>query len=169
MKDILTELVAPVVEKMGLELYDLEFVKEGGFRILRLFIDKEGGVSLGDCEAASRAVEKALDEKDPIPSAYRLQVGSPGVERALTKPAHFARYMGRRVRVRLFSPHSIGGAQGRKTFAGKLASHDKAQTCFEGEDGGTFCVPSEKISSCRLLVFEDGAEPGPGKNRRKNG
>jgi ribosome maturation factor RimP len=102
----LESLIAPVVEANGVELYDMEFVKEGGNRILRLFIDKEGGVDLNDCERVSRAVSTVLDEHDPIESSYRLQVGSPGIERRIVKPEHFRRYVGHRVTIKLFAPHS---------------------------------------------------------------
>ena len=104
-------LLSPVISEQGCELYDIEYVKEGGDRILRLYIDKDGGVDLNDCERVSRASEAVLDDKDPIPAAYVLEVSSPGIERKLKKDSHYARYTGEKVLVRLFSP-----IDGRKSF-----------------------------------------------------
>ena len=82
-------LLEPIVAERGLELVDLEFVKEGANWYLRVYIDKEGGVSIDDCEAVSRALEAKLDEKDPIEQAYVLEVSSPGIDRPLKKDADF--------------------------------------------------------------------------------
>ena len=143
-------LLSPVVSEQGCELYDIEYVKEGGDRILRLYIDKDGGVDLNDCERVSRAVEDVLDEKDPIPAAYVLEVSSPGIERKLKKDSHYARYTGEKVLVRLFSP-----IDGRKSFKGILQGlRDGAVTVTE-EDGREFKFERAIISSCRLVVFED--------------
>ena len=140
---------------MGLELYDMEYVKESGTRILRLFIDKEGGVNLNDCENVSRAVEALLDEHDPIPTSYRLQVGSPGVERKLVRPEHFARYMGQRVTIRLFAPHKVSEKVSRKTFSGVLVGHDEKNISIEDTEDKKYCFPITQMSSCRLRVFDD--------------
>ena len=155
MKEILDKLITPVVENMGLELYDSEYVKEGGTRILRLFIDKEGGVNLNDCESVSRAVEAVLDEHDPIPTSYRLQVGSPGVERKLAKPAHFAKHIGHRVTIKLFAPHKVSESVRRKTFSGVLVGYDGENISLTDSGGETFCFPTAQMSSCRLRVFDD--------------
>ena len=79
------ELLAPIVEKMGIEIYDVEYVKEGSEYYLRAYIDKEGGVNINDCEAVSRAFSDVLDEADPIEEAYVLEVSSPGLGRTLKK------------------------------------------------------------------------------------
>ena len=155
MKAALEEIVLPVVCSLGLQLYELEFVKEGGTRILRLYIDKEGGVSLGDCESASRAVEAVLDERDPIQESYRLQVGSPGVERKLTKPWHYEKHIGHRVRVRLFKPYRFSENLSTKTFSGILEKYGAGEACFLDSQGELFCLPLDMVSSCRLLVFDD--------------
>ena len=155
MKEVLEKIITPVVEEMGLELYDMELVKEGGTRILRLFIDKEGGVSLGDCENASRAVEAVLDEHDPIPTSYRLQVGSPGVERKLTKAGHFIKNIGNKVTLKLFSPYKISETVSQKTFKGVLASYDEDNISLTGPGGETYFFKAAQVSSCRLRFFED--------------
>ena len=169
MKAILNELITPVVENMGLELYDLEFAKEGGVRILRLFIDKEGGVNLNDCENVSRAVEAVLDEHDPIPTSYRLQVGSPGVERKLAKPEHFFKHIGHKVTVKLFTPQKIGESTSRKTFSGVLLSYDKENICLEDSKGANICFPVTQIAACRLLVFDDESQSDRKRRARDNG
>ena len=167
MNAILDKLITPVVEEMGLELYDMEFVKEGGMRILRLFIDKEGGVNLNDCENVSRAVEAVLDEHDPIPTAYRLQVGSPGIERKLAKPGHFTKHIGDRVTVKLFAPHKVSETVVQKTFSGVLIGYDEENISLKDSDGETFCFPITKVSTCRLRVFDD--EPQKKRRARSNG
>ena len=95
-------LLEPIVAERGLELVDLEFVKEGANWYLRVYIDKEGGVSIDDCEAVSRALEAKLDEKDPIEQAYVLEVSSPGIDRPLKKDADFIRFQGEIIDVKLY-------------------------------------------------------------------
>ena len=167
MNAILDKLITPVVEDMGLELYDMEFVKEGGTRILRLFIDKEGGVNLNDCENVSRAVEAVLDEHDPIHTSYRLQVGSPGVERKLVRPEHFTRHIGQKVTLKLFAPHKVSESVSQKTFVGILTGYDGENVSFEDLGGNTFCFPITRMSACRLRVFDD--EPPKKRRARDNG
>ncbi len=142
-------MLVPVVNAQGAELYDLEYVKEGGDRILRLFIDKDGGVDLNDCERVSRAAEAVLDERDPIPAAYVLEVSSPGVERKLKKDSHFARYLGAKVEVRLFSP-----MDGRKKFTGILKSFEAGAVSLTDTEGNEWSFERGKISSCKLVVFD---------------
>ena len=170
LKDILEKIIAPIVSDMSLELYDLEFVKEGGIRILRLFIDSEMGVSLNDCEMVSYAVEAALDQADPIPDAYRLQVGSPGVERKLTKPAHYKKSVGKKVRIKLFAPIKISETQNQKTFAGILAEYTDGIICIKTINDDKLCFSNTQVASCRLFVFDDPGKQTNNKRRsRKNG
>jgi len=105
----------PLVEADGLELVDVELVKEGGYRYLRLYIDKEGGVSFDDCERVSRAVDARLDELWPDPPYDFFEVSSPGVERPLKRDADFARYAGHQVQVSTYAP-----VDGQKLFIGEL-------------------------------------------------
>ena len=113
-----TEQVAqfaePVVQAHGCTLWDVEYVREGGEWFLRLYIDKDGGVDISDCEAISRALDPILDEKDPVPDSYNFEVCSAGLERQLKRPSDFAQFMGSSVSVKLFKP--IGGA---KEFIGE--------------------------------------------------
>ncbi len=123
-------LARPVLAERGLELWDVRFEKEGGSWYLRYFIDKEDGVNIGDCEYVSRAVEKLLDEEDPIEQSYVLEVGSPGVERELTKDWHYGRYIGRTVRVKLFTAQN-----GRREYVGGLAAKDAESVTIKTDDG----------------------------------
>ena len=105
-----TEVVAgfakPIVEAHGCELWDVEYVREGSEYFLRLYLDKEGGVDINDCEAVSRAVDPILDEKDPIPGSYHFEVCSAGLERALKRPSDFERFMGSAITVKLYRPRN---------------------------------------------------------------
>ena len=113
------ELVAPVAEELGLLLWDVEFVKEGARRILRVTIDHEDGITIDDCERMHRAIDPVLDEIDPIETAYDLEVSSPGIERELRTDAHIAFCTGERVELRLFAP-----LEGKKRFEGILLGLD---------------------------------------------
>ena len=114
-----TEQVAqfaePVVQAHGCTLWDVEYVREGGEWFLRLYIDKDGGVSINDCEALSRALDPVLAEADPIPDSYVFEVSSAGAERELKRPGDFARFMGSGAEVRLYKP-----VNGSKSFVNAL-------------------------------------------------
>jgi len=142
-------LLTPVVESQGVSLYDLEFIKEGSARILRLYIDKDPGVDLEDCEKVSRAAEEVLDAHDPIPTAYYLEVSSPGIERKLSKPEHFARYKGHKIALRLYGP-----IDGRKKFTGQLTEYENGNLTLTEEDGTNRHFQQSQISACKLVVFE---------------
>lgn len=128
--DIAARLARPLLEEMGLTLWDLRFEKEGSLWYLRYFIDKEGGVTIDDCERFSRAVEKKLDAADPIDQSYTLEVSSPGIERELTKDWHYEQCMGQEIAVRLIRP-----VEGVRDFVGTLTG------C--GEEGVTMLLPGE--------------------------
>ena len=115
--DVVAQLAAPVVEQAGCSLWDVEYVKEAGEWFLRVYIDKEGGVSIDDCEAVSRPLSDLLDEADPIEGSYTFEVSSAGADRVLRKPEHFARFQGQEVEVKLYRPRD-----GRKDFVGMLQS-----------------------------------------------
>ena len=106
-----TEVVAgfakPIVEAHGCELWDVEYVREGSEYFLRLYLDKEGGVDINDCEAVSRAVDPILDEKDPIPGSYHFEVCSAGLERALKRPSDFERFMGSAITDKIYRPRKV--------------------------------------------------------------
>ena len=117
--ELTAELAAPAIEKQGCELWDVEYVKEGGTWYLRVLLDKERGVDILDCEAISRELSDALDEVDPIEGSYTLEVGSAGAERSLKRPGDFERFMGSPVLVKLYRPQN-----GSKEFAGHLAGYN---------------------------------------------
>ena len=128
------ELCLPVCAELGLDLWDVEYVKEGADYILRITIDSAEGVTIDDCERMTRAIDPILDEDDPIENSYRLEVSSPGVERTLSRPEHFAAMMGAEVEVKLFSP-----VNGSKTHRGTLSAYDGGDvTVTSGEDSVTF-------------------------------
>jgi ribosome maturation factor RimP len=140
------ELVQPILDALGLELVDLEFVREGGRWFLRVFIDKPGGVSLTDCQSVSERLGPLLDIKDPIPHAYHLEVSSPGLDRPLKKPADYARYQGRKVQVKTYAP-----IEGRRRFLGRLQRVGTEEITVE-VDGVEFTIPLAQIAAARLAV-----------------
>ncbi len=109
------ELALPVAESLGLELYDVEYKKEGSDWRLTFYIDKNGGVTLEDCEAFSSKISDILDENDPIEQNYILTVSSPGIERKLSKPSHYAAMIGKEIEVKLFV-----AVDGEKKYTGIL-------------------------------------------------
>ena len=119
--EAVTELVRPIIEDMGLSLWDVRFVKEGANWYLRIFIDKDSGVSIDDCENVTRAIDQPLDELDPIEQNYFLEVSSPGIERELIKPEHFDAFLGAPVMLRLIRPDE----KGERDIRGVLTAHDK--------------------------------------------
>ena len=132
--ELCESLCRPAVEALGFTLCEVEFQKEYGDWVLTFFIDKEGGVTIDDCERMTRAIDPILDEDDPIENSYRLEVSSPGVERTLSRPEHFAAMMGAEVEVKLFSP-----VNGSKTHRGTLSAYDGGDvTVTSGEDSVTF-------------------------------
>ena len=146
--ELTAELAAPAIEKQGCELWDVEYVKEGGTWYLRVLLDKEGGVDILDCEAISRELSDALDEVDPIEGSYTLEVGSAGAERSLKRPGDFERFMGSPVLVKLYRPQN-----GSKEFAGHLAGYNAETgdvTCTVGKEELTFV--KKDVALVRLRV-----------------
>lgn len=136
---VVTEIVQPVVEELGLELWDVRFEKEGAFWYLRVFIDKEGGVTIEDCENVSRIIDKLIDAADPISQSYFLEVCSPGIGRELVKPWHFQKFIGSPIVVRLIRP-----VDGVRDFEGILSAADGDQITL------TMDLDGEEIE----MVFE---------------
>lgn len=137
------QLAQPIVQANGCTLWDVEYVREAGTWFLRIYIDKEGGVSINDCEAVSRPLSDALDEADPIEGSYTLEVSSAGADRALKKPEHFAAFVGREVDVHLYRP-----VDGRKEHTGVLAGYEQGDVLLEG---GTRFAKKE-VAQVRLHV-----------------
>jgi ribosome maturation factor RimP len=144
--DIVEELAAPIVEGEGLELVDVEYKKEGANWFLRIFIDKPEGVDIDDCGRVSEKMSDLLDEVDPIPTSYFLEVSSPGAERPLKKPSDYERSIGKHVYISTYEP-----VDGQKTFEGVLAAYDgETITIQEAKASKTLSV--ESITSARLAV-----------------
>ena len=145
-----TEQVAqcaePVVRAHGCTLWDVEYVREGGEWFLRLYIDKDGGVDISDCEAISRAVDPILDEKDPIPDSYNFEVCSAGLERQLKRPSDFEQFMGSAVTVKLFK--AVNGA---KEYAGTLTGYNDGAVTIEAA-GTTYTFQKNEVAQVRLRV-----------------
>ena len=143
--DIAAQLALPIVEENGCSLWDVEYVKEAGEWYLRLYIDKEGGISIDDCEAVSRAVSDALDEADPIQGSYTFEVSSAGADRALKRPEHFVACMGQEVQVRLYRPR-----EGRKEFVGVLTGYEAGTVTLEiaGEQ-----VPFDEKEAAQVRLY----------------
>ena len=145
-----TEQVAqfaePVVQSHGCTLWDVEYVREGGEWFLRLYIDKEGGVDIDDCENVSRAVDPVLDEKDPIPESYRFEVCSAGLERQLKRPSDFERFMGEPILLKTYQPKN-----GTKEFPGVLAGYDNGAVTVD-MNGTPLTFEKTEIALVRLRV-----------------
>ncbi|MCI8869871.1 MAG: ribosome maturation factor RimP [Lawsonibacter sp.] len=142
--DAVSRLARPFAEAAGCSLWDVEYVKEAGTWFLRVYIDKEAGVSIDDCEAVSRPLSDALDEADPIEGSYVLEVSSAGADRVLKKPEHFRRFLGAEVEVRLYRPR-----EGRKDFTGRLAAWEEGTVTLETE-GGPAVFEKQEVALTRL-------------------
>ena len=144
-EEAVTPLALSVAKETGTELYDIEYKKEGGDYILRIFIDKEGGTGIDDCEAFSRRISPLLDEADPIKDNYILEVSSPGVFRRLTAPRHFEKYAGSRVEVKLYKSEN-----GKKSLFGELIGCNDGDVSLLPEDGNEITVEKGKYMYVRL-------------------
>lgn len=140
------QFAEPLVEANGCSLWDVEYVREGGEWYLRLYIDKEGGVDIDDCEAVSRAVDPVLDEKDPIPESYRFEVCSAGLERALKRPSDFERFLEAPVLVKLYRPKN-----GQKEFSGILKGYQDGNVTVEIH-GSNVTFEKAELALVRLRV-----------------
>ena len=139
------DLALPVVERAGLELWDVEYVTEGGQRYLRLYLDGPEGVDLDACEAVSRAMDPILDEADPVPDSYIFEVSSAGCERALKRPSDFERFLGAYVEVKLYSAFD-----GAKAWTGTLLGYDDGAVTIDS--GGERRFEKKQIASVRLRL-----------------
>ena len=144
-RDALAELLRPVVEAQGCELWELEWVP-GRNGMLRLYLDAEAGITVDDCERVSRAVSEVLDREDPIPGEYTLEVSSPGLERPLRSAEQFARYVGETVFVELAAPQD-----GRRRYKGRLLAAGEATIEVE-VDGHSYGLPVLGIRKAHLVA-----------------
>lgn len=142
--DAVAALALPVVEAAGCSLWDVEYVKEAGTWFLRVYIDKEGGVSIDDCEAVSRPLSDRLDQADPIEGSYTFEISSAGADRALKKPEHFVQFQGSEVEVKLYRPR-----EGRKEFVGLLRNYENGAVTLE-IDGAQVLFTRQEIALVRL-------------------
>ena len=147
--EVARELAGPIAQQLSLELFDVEFKKEGRDWFLRYFIDKPEGITHVDCEAFSHAVSDRLDEIDPIPQSYFLEVSSPGAERPLRKAADYERFRGHAAVVTTFAP-----VEGRKSFEGKLSGLVDGAVILTSQ-GKEWRIPFEQVAQARLAVSFD--------------
>ena len=141
-----TQMALPVVEAHGCLLWDVEYVGEGCEYFLRLYLDREGGVDINDCEAISRAMDPILDEEDPIPESYHFEVCSAGLERPLKRPSDFERFMGEPIMVKLYRPRN-----GLKEIPGILRGYENGCVTMEaGKETITF--QKSEVALVRLRV-----------------
>lgn len=144
-RERLIGLAEPLLAQLGYELVDLEHVPGRTHAQIRLFIDRPEGVGIEDCEQVSREVSALLDVTDPVPTSYTLEVSSPGLDRVLRLPAHFVRFVGRRVKVELLAPRD-----GRRRFTGVLVAADAAGVQLK-VDGETVTLAYGDIGRARLV------------------
>ena len=145
------EILIPITEEYGYELVDVEYVKEAGNWYLRAYVDKEGGITLDDCELVNRAWSDIMDREDFIPDAYILEVSSPGLGRQLKKEKDFARSIGKDVEVKLFKP--LSKEKKEKDFLGTLKSYDGTSVTIVQEDGEELTLERSEVALIRL-AFE---------------
>lgn len=139
-------MIKPMLDEHGFELVDVEYVKEGGNRFLRIIVDKPGGIDIEDCGKISEFASRQLDVLDPIQEAYFLEVTSPGAERPLKSPADFAKAVGSNVYITTYEP-----VNGFKEFEGVLQSYDEQQAVVAAGKK-SYTIPCDKIAGARLAV-----------------
>ena len=144
--DQVAAFAQPVVEANGCQLWDVEYVREGSERYLRVYIDKDGGIDIDDCERVHRALDPILDEKDPIAESYHFEVCSAGLERALKRPGDFERFMGSAITVKLYRPRN-----GLKEIPCVLKAYEEGKVTVEaGKETITF--EKSEVALVRLRV-----------------
>ncbi|HTP63939.1 MAG TPA: ribosome maturation factor RimP [Geobacteraceae bacterium] len=145
-----TELAEPLAASLGLELVEVEYRQEGGRMVLRLFIDREGGVTLDDCAAVSRELAEILDVEDFIHGRYNLEVSSPGLDRPLKKPEDYERFAGRLVKIRTAELLPDDAGNMRKTFTGELLGLEGGVVRLKLKEGQSAGIPLEKVAKANL-------------------
>jgi ribosome maturation factor RimP len=146
LKTIIEQMLHTFLNENGIELVDVEYVKEGSNWFLRVFVDKEGGIDIDDCGRVSEFLSVKLDETDPISGAYFLEVSSPGAERPLKKPDDYLKAVDKQVCVTTYEPF-----EGLKEFEGKLISYDELSLVVQiGKK--KYTLPTDKVSSARLAI-----------------
>jgi len=149
-KEQVQEIAQPLLDSLGIELVELEFRKEGQGMVLRLFIDKPGGIMLDDCADVSRELSELLDVEEVIHCHYSLEVSSPGLNRPLTKAADYERYAGRLIKIRTFEMLTDDAGNRRKTFLGDLQGLKDGIVTLKLREGQTASLPLDKIAKANL-------------------
>ncbi len=146
-EQLVEEMLLPLLERQYYELVDIEYKKEGSHWYLRIYIDKEGGITVDDCQSVSEQVSIWLDKKDPIPNSYILEVSSPGLDRILKKPSDFERYKGFKVDVSLYK-----SVKSKKKFTGELIGWEEEQLLIQEEKDGVLSFSRNDVAAVRLAV-----------------
>lgn len=145
--ELVWQFSEPVVRELGCTIWDVEYVREGGEWFLRIYIDKDGGVGIDDCEAVSRAIDPILDEKDPIAESYTFEVCSAGIERVLKRPGDFQQFLGHQVAVKLYRPKN-----GAKEHVGTLSAYGEDGSITLDTPAGPVTFEKAEVAQCRLRV-----------------
>lgn len=145
-----SDIARPILDSMRIELVDIEYKRSGREAVLRLFIDKEGGVTLDDCADVSRELSAILDVEDLIPCNYNLEVSSPGLDRPLKTLADYERFAGRLVKIRTYEPFADDDGNRRKTFLGTLEGLRDGVVRITLTEGQTAAIPLERIAKANL-------------------
>jgi ribosome maturation factor RimP len=146
--DVVKELVLPIIQEHRLELVDIEFIKEGQDWFLRVYIDKEGGVTLDDCQLVSEFLSCQLDDVNPIEQSYYLEVSSPGLDRPLKTEQDFEKYKGRKIEVYLYQ-----SLEGKKVIEGELLGLRETDVVVRTHDNKEIQISRDKISKIKLAVI----------------
>jgi ribosome maturation factor RimP len=162
LKEDLSRRIQALLQDESFDLWDLEFVSQAGATVLRVFVDRPSGVTLQDCAYWNKKIGRYLDAEDVIRGRYVLEVGSPGLDRTLTRPEHYARYLGATVEMKLHDPH-----EGRRTFRGEIRAAGPDSMVVADPEAGTVSLPYASIRKARLIV--DPWEGMRGQERRRKG
>lgn len=148
--NVVWEIAEPIANELGYELWDVRFEKEGADWFLRVFIDKEDGISINDCVDMTHALDEPLDEADPIDQSYCLEVCSPGLERSLKRDSHFEKSIGKAVQLKTIRP-----IDGIREFKGVLESYDNGSLELVLEDGTKFVINKKETAYVKLDDFSE--------------
>jgi ribosome maturation factor RimP len=144
---IVSEVALPLVESLGFELVDVEFIKEGVNWYLRIYIDKPNGITIDDCQVVSEKISEKIDEIDPIEQSYFLEVSSPGLERPLKRDKDFVKFKGEQVEIKVFQP-----IDGKKIFDGELLGLEDNNIKIKLSDGSTLDFQKDKVATVRRVL-----------------
>ncbi|WP_427338693.1 ribosome maturation factor RimP [Caloranaerobacter sp. DY30410] len=147
-EELTREIALQIVKDYGFELVDVEFVKEGSQRFLRIFIDKIGGITIEDCQKVSERLSDRLDEIDPIEENYYLEVSSPGLDRPLKTENDYKKSLGKEVEISLYKP-----IEGKKKFIGKLKNYDATTVTIELDQGSLITIDKKDLAKINLAVI----------------